>query len=210
MKVMVLHRSPLIARGLCLVLASAGIEGEEITWDGYKSLKATLDSIKPNVVLTDPLLPGIDSKRFISDVSVWNNEAVVGIISIDQSAAIVEDAVSAGANGYISLSLSDEEFVASLRLLATGQVVVTGPVVSSLADVAASVPATATGFSRLTGREAQIAELVASGLTNIKIADRLQLKDGTVKVHVRNIFRKLGIANRTELTRLAIRSGLIA
>jgi two-component system nitrate/nitrite response regulator NarL len=210
MKVMVLHRSPLVARGLCLVLESAGIEGEEITWDGYKSLKATLDSIKPNVVLTDPLLPGIDSKRFISDVSVWNKEAVVGIISIDQSAAIVEDAVSAGANGYISLSLSDEEFVASLRLLATGQVVVTGPVVSSLADVAASVPATANGFSRLTGRETQIAELVSSGLTNIKIADRLQLKDGTVKVHVRNIFRKLGIANRTELTRLALRSGLIA
>jgi len=63
--------------------------------------------------------------------------------------------------------------------------------------------------STLTYRENQIATLVAKGLTNGDIAGQLGLVEGTVKIHVRNIFRKLGLSNRAELTGFVLRSGLI-
>jgi len=209
MRVLILHRSPLIARGLGLVLNSAGIESVDHEWNDYTSLDAALRSVQPNIVLADIQIRGINSKRLISVISKSNIQTAIGIMSMDQSVDLVENAVSANANGVISLSVSDEEFIASVRLLAAGQVVVTGSKVTTLADVVASSRPHVVGRSGLTKRETQVVELVAKGLTNTDIADHLKLKDGTVKVHVRNIFRKLDLVNRTELTRFAIRSGLV-
>jgi len=209
MKILVLHRIPVVSHGLHSVLESAGIECSEHIWNGYRDLTVTLNSFEPNVVLADPGILGIDLKRLTATVSAWNKQATVAIISIDESSSVVNDAVVAGANGYISLSVSDEELIASLQLLAAGQVVAIGPPITSLANVASIANPLVADKSTLTYRENQIATLVAKGLTNGDIAGQLGLVEGTVKIHVRNIFRKLGLSNRTELTGFVLRSGLI-
>ncbi|MDA0596821.1 MAG: response regulator transcription factor [Chloroflexi bacterium] len=129
---------------------------------------------------------------------------------IDQTPGLLERAVASGANGFISLSMSKEDFINSLRLLAAGQVVATGADVTTLAHVAIAdtEPYSAESVRLLSRREVQIAGLIADGGSNKKIASQLDLAEGTVKVHVRNIFVKLGISNRSELTSFAIRSGL--
>ena len=121
----------------------------------------------------------------------------------------MNEAVASGANGYISLSVSDADLIASLQLLAAGQVVAIGPSITSLADVAIAALLSANDTTVLTDRENQVSILVANGLTNRDIADQLGLVEGTVKIHVRNIFRKLGLSNRAELTGFVLRSGLI-
>ena len=209
MKVLIFHRIQVVSHGLHSVLESAGIECSEDLWNGYRNLTVTLNSFEPDVVLADPGIPGIDLKRLTSTVSTWNKQATIAIISIDESSSILSDAVNAGANGYISLSVSDDELIASLRLLAAGQVVAIGPAITSLANVASTVNSSVSDKSTLTYRENQIATLVAKGLTNGDIAGQLGLVEGTVKIHVRNIFRKLGLSNRAELTGFVLRSGLI-
>ena len=209
MKVLIFHRIQVVSHGLHSVLESAGIECSEDLWNGYRNLTVTLNSFEPDVVLADPGIPGIDLKQLTSTVSTWNKQATIAIISIDESSSILSDAVNAGANGYISLSVSDDELIASLRLLAAGQVVAIGPAITSLANVASTFNSSVSDKSTLSYRENQIATLVAKGLTNGDIAGQLGLVEGTVKIHVRNIFRKLGLSNRTELTGFVLRSGLI-
>jgi DNA-binding NarL/FixJ family response regulator len=208
MKILVIHSIPVVSRGLYSVLESVGIECLESAWNGYRALTPTLNTFEPDVVLIDHQIPGLQLKRLTSTVAAWSKEATVAIISIDDPGSSVIDAVNARANGYISLRVSNEELVASLQLLGAGQVVAVGPTISTLADVASVRAISEDENFALTDRETQISILVAEGLTNGDIASQLELKEGTVKIHVRNIFRKLGLSNRAELTGFALRSGI--
>lgn len=208
MKVLVLHRIPVVSHGLRSVLESEGFKCQEEKWNSYGDLTVALNSFEPDVVLADPLIPGIRLKRLKSTITAWNKEAIVAIISIDESSDIVNEAVASGANGYISLSVSDEELIASVQLLAAGQVVAISPAITSLADVASTALPPTEDMSILTDRETEVSTLVARGLTNGDIASQLGLVEGTVKIHVRNIFRKLGLSNRAELTGFVYRSEL--
>jgi two-component system nitrate/nitrite response regulator NarL len=210
MNVLVIHRSPVVAQGICLVLKTASINSHWIDWDGPLAFADILESFKPDVVLVDPHVKGLDTGSAVTTVNASNNRTPVGVILIDQTPGLLERAVASGANGFISLSMSKEDFINSLRLLAAGQVVATGADVTTLAHVAIAdtEPYSAESVRLLSRREVQIAGLIADGGSNKKIASQLDLAEGTVKVHVRNIFRKLGISNRAELTSFAIRSGL--
>ncbi len=208
MKVLVLHQIPVVSHGLRTVLESEGIECQEETWSSYRALTVVLNSFEPDVVLADPQILGIRLNRLTSTITAWNKEAIVAIISIDESSDFVNEAVASGANGYISLSVSDEDLIASVQLLAAGQVVAIGPAITSLADVVSTALPPTEDMSILTDRENEVSTLVASGLTNGDIASQLGLVEGTVKIHVRNIFRKLGLSNRAELTGFVYRSEL--
>ncbi|NQW21475.1 MAG: response regulator transcription factor [Chloroflexi bacterium] len=211
MNVLIIHRSPVVAKGICLVLKTAGVNALSEDWENTQALKAVLESFEPDVVLVDSQITGLDSGHFVSTVKDCNKETSVAIISIDQTPSLMDDAINSGASGFISLATSSDDLVASLRLLAAGQVVATGSEVTTLADVVTvSIGSSSQEFLKsLTRRETRIAEMIARGLTNNGVAKNLDLTEGTIKVHVRNIFRKLGISNRTELTGFVIRSGLI-
>ena len=209
MKVLVIHRSVVVAEGLCSVLKAAAMIPVVAEWDGYQALTVVLESSEPDVVLVDPQISDMDSSRVVSTVSAWNRDPPVGFMSIDQTPALMENAIGAGASGYLSLSGNAEEFVSSIRVLAAGHVIVAGPTATTLADVASSLTLSPEDRRTLTRRETQIAELVAMGLTNSDVAYKLDLSEGTVKIHVKNIFRKLGMSNRAELTGFALRTGLV-
>ena len=123
------------------------------------------------------------------------------------STSFLPVAVESGARAFLSLNLPVEELVRDLELAAAGQVVVSGPAASSLADLV-SKPPDRSGLPGLSDRETEVVYLVAQGFTNRKTAEALHLTENTVKVHLRNIYRKLELRNRHELIVYAHREGL--
>ena len=200
MNVLVIHRSQVLAHGLCKVLEEADITSESTQWTNDRTFASQLRTFEPDVVLADPQIEGLNLGQLVDAVSTWNDETPVAIVSVDQAPDLMQAGVSAGASGNISLDSTPAEFAASLELIAAGQVVASGVDISTLADVAVAHRSNPIEISLLTDRESLVAKFVAIGLTNGAIAEQLGVSEGTIKVHNRNIFRKLGISNRAELT----------
>lgn len=197
----------MVARSLVELLQGFDIKAAELTWTSYSRLKQELVNNKPDVLLVDPMIKSLDPIQFISEVESAVDTSV-SMMAVDGSSERLDEAVVAGASGFISLDTSVEDFINSLKLLSQGNVVATTPAETTLADIAVQSPSLESSRSKLSAREMEITELVASGLTNRELADRFELTEGTVKVHMRNIFRKLQISNRAELASFAHMSGI--
>jgi DNA-binding NarL/FixJ family response regulator len=115
-------------------------------------------------------------------------------------------AMNAGAEGFVSKASGGEVLLEAVRLVLAGGTYVTNEALGD--DNARSDP---TGpFAALTRREQDLLGLIAQGKTNKEIALDLGIREPTVKVHVKSIFRKLGVFNRTQAARLALDSGMVA
>lgn len=201
-----------MATGLKLLVESAGDSCQVYDRDPARSVRGILDETQPDVVLVDPEFPNVNLDEVTRAARQRTEVTAVAVISGAEDPEYVDAAVESSAHGFVSLRSSPEEFVSSLRLLAEGHMVVTGPEVETLADLATGESPHSRADSQtgeFTPREAGIAELVAKGLINRELAERLDLAEGTVKVHLRNMFRKLGVSNRAELAAYAQRVGIV-
>ena len=201
-----------MAIGLKLLVESAGDCCQVYDWEPAGSVGSVLDETHPDVVLVDPEFPKINLEEVTRAASQRSEVTAVVVISGAEDAKHVDAAVEAGAHGFVSLRSTPEEFLSSLRLLAEGHMVVTGPEAETLADLTTEESSDGRADSQtgeLTPREAEIAALVARGLISRDLAERLGLAEGTVKVHLRNMFRKLGVSNRAELAAYAQRVGIV-
>ena len=115
-------------------------------------------------------------------------------------------ALAQGASGYVVKSINPLDLPSTVRQVVEGTVY--HPRGRGVDGAIGGVPQTAAQASGLTERELSILKLVAEGLSNLEIANRLFVTEQTVKFHLSNIYRKLGVANRTEATRYAYRNGL--
>ena len=207
-----MHRSPVVPTGLKLLVESAGDSCQVYDRDPAGPVDTILDETHPDVVLVDPEFPQVKLGEVTRAASRRSEVTAVAVISGAEDPEYVDAAVESSAHGFVSLHSTPEEFVSSLRLLAEGHMVVTGSEVETLADLAAGESPHGRADSQtgeLTPREAEIAALVATGLINRDLADRLGLAEGTVKVHLRNMFRKLGMSSRAELAAYAQRVGIV-
>jgi two-component system nitrate/nitrite response regulator NarL len=148
-------------------------------------------------------LPGVTGLEILSIVNSENlSTRLVFFTASDESG---ETVISAAAGGYslISRDVSPEALVRALRLVAEGQGQLQLP---SSEQVGSREQSTITenALTTLTDRERQIMRLVSEGLSNKEIGRRLNITDGTIKVHLHHIFQKLEISNRTVLAALAI------
>ena len=121
--------------------------------------------------------------------------------------AFLRVAVDSDARAFLSLDAQVEELVRDLELAASGQVVVSSPAARPLADLVYRPP-DRPERQWLSDREVEVVYQVAHGSTNREVAEALNLTENTVKVHMRNIFRKLELRNRHELIAYAHRKGL--
>jgi len=168
----------------------------------------------PHVVLMDirmPVLDGIDATRLIcSDPSLERTRVlVVTTFDLDE---YVYNALRAGASGFLLKDTRPRELLHAIEVVAAGDAMIAPNITRRLiAEFAGrrDPEAAPTELSELTGREREILDLVARGLSNAEIADRLVISPLTAKTHVRNILRKLGCRDRAALTALAYESGLI-
>ena len=213
MNFLLAHRNASMAHALTLMLEEHDdieVVGTVTKARGILPLAA---ETKPHLVLVDPLLPELDLEGLVSGLDQSTPSTGVVVIDGTNDPAHLQDAVESGARAYVSMDGEPEWVIRSLCSAAEGRVVIAGPGTGSLADmldVDASGSTRERGpAGRLTDREIEVVNLVTEGATNDEIAETLIVTQNTVKVHLRNIFRKMEVRNRQQLTAHAIRSGLV-
>lgn len=163
---------------------------------------------RPNVALLDinmPGLNGIDAGRIIIDR--FPRVSVVILTAYDY-VQYVREVVRMGAKGYLLKTASVDEIAAGIRKAHTGEPVLDPSITKQLFE-AFGTHGTAQ-FSRITPRELEVLALIADGLSNAVISERLFITQKTVETHIGSILSKLGASNRTEPVRTASELGLVA
>jgi DNA-binding NarL/FixJ family response regulator len=176
---------------------------------------AEVERTRPDVVLMDvrmPRMDGIEATQRISEMpDVDSRVLILTTYDLDE---YVFRGLRAGASGFLLKDVAPEELVHAIRVVAEGESLLSPSVTRRLIeefvrtpDRTAAVPAE---LETLTDREREILVLIAHGLTNEEIAERLYLSMATVKTHVNHVFAKLRVRDRAQAVVLAYESGLVA
>ncbi len=181
--------------------------------DGEQAVVA-IASLKPDVVLMDIRLPRLDgieaSRRVAADGGLAGTRVV--ILTTFETDEYVFDALRAGASGFLVKDTDPAELLRAIRVVASGEALLSPSVTRRLIeDVVARRPerTAAPGLDTLTPRELEILALVASGLSNDDIADRLVISPATAKTHVSRVMGKLDARDRAQLVVVAYEAGVV-
>ena len=171
-----------------------------------------VSATRPRVVLVDAGLGDHDGHRLVEDIRQAAPEARVIVMDLLPVPEDVVEFVKRGASGFVMKDATVDDFVQTIRLVAEGREVLpsvlTGTLFSQLAQHAAGRPAAGViGAVRMTRREREILGLIADGLSNKEIAQRVHLATHTVKSHVHNILEKLALHSRLQLAAYAHKAG---
>ncbi len=158
---------------------------------------------QPDVVLLDLRMPEVDGLVSLDQIKRRYPHIKVIVLSVATDQKLIENVLKRGASAYIVKSVNPVDLPSAIRQ-AVDETVYTA---IGLPDDSASSAVKATG---LTDRELAILGALARGLSNAAIAKELWVAPQTVKFHLTNIYRKLGVANRTEAARYAYQQGLVA
>ncbi|MGY8871273.1 MAG: two-component system response regulator NarL [Pseudomonadales bacterium] len=173
--------------------------------EGIKAAKET----EPDLILLDlnmPNINGIETLKMLRDEEVTSR---VIVFTVSDNEEDVVAALKAGADGYLLKDMEPEELLESLRQAALGKVVISDKLTTLLAQALQSGRSSnKSDISSLTPREKQIIKLIAGGLPNKLIARKLNITEGTVKVHVKHLLKKLRLRSRVEVAVWAVQEGL--
>ena len=167
----------------------------------------------PTVVLMDIRMPRMDGIEATRRLMSGGDAARVLILTTFGLDDYVYDALRAGASGFMLKDAPPEELLAAIEVVARGDALIAPAVTRSVIEEfvrrspAPSPPAPV--LDELTAREREVLALLARGLSNAEIAERLVVSDGTVKTHVAHVFSKLGLRDRVQAVILAYESGVI-
>jgi DNA-binding NarL/FixJ family response regulator len=183
--------------------------------DGRQAVELTAVT-RPDVVLMDIRMPEMDgleaARRIAADPGLAETRILV--LTTFELDEYVFGALRAGASGFLLKGGEPAELLAAIRIVAAGDALLAPSVTRRLIDAYAETPAVeraeVEGLEELTARELEVLGLVAEGLNNAEIADRLVLSPLTAKTHVSRILMKLGARDRVQLVVTAHQAGLVA
>ena len=198
----------LVRTGFRLILESEpGFEIVGEAGDGTGAL-TLIARTKPDVVLMDVRMPGMDGIEATRRVGPPTRVLVLTTFDLDE---VVWEAIRAGAAGFLLKTAPADDLVRAVRVVAAGDSLLSPSITRRLIEEFAARPVARepVGLGELTGRELEVLQLVARGLSNAEIAAALVVEQSTVKSHVASLLAKLGLRDRVQAVVLAYESGLV-
>ncbi|GII82306.1 DNA-binding response regulator [Sphaerisporangium siamense] len=210
LRVVVADDQALVRSGFGMILTADGIEVVAEAANGMEAV-AAVRRTAPDVVLMDIRMPemgGIEATRRIVAGSVGGTRVLIlTTYDLDQ---YVYAALTAGASGFLLKDVTPEHLVAAVRLVRSGDALLAPSITRRLVErFTRRDQAIHRDLSALTPRELEVLRLMATGLSNAELADRLILSPATVKTHVAHILAKLALRDRVQAVVLAYEIGLV-
>jgi DNA-binding NarL/FixJ family response regulator len=211
-RVVLVDDHEMVIEGLKAMLAAfrsrVRVVGQAVGAEGAMSV---ILGFTPDVVLCDVRMQGSSGLDLCRTVREHDPERKVVLLSVYEDEQYLFQALRAGASGYLLKRITGEELVAQIERAYAGEIVIDPGMAARAADTAARLqrdeywPGVRQG---LTQRESEILSFMVSGLSNRAIAARLVISDETVKSHLRSIYRKLQVRDRTTAVATALREGI--
>jgi DNA-binding NarL/FixJ family response regulator len=213
-RIVVADDHQVVRNGFAELLASQeDLEVVATAADGAEAVQVCRE-LRPDIVLMDVRMPGMDGIEATRQLAADGNAPRVIILTTFDLDEYVYDALRAGASGFLLKDVTAERLFDAVRVVANGEALLAPGVTRRLIrDFAAMRPksddASRAALAGLTPRETEVLRLVADGLSNPEIAERLVVTEETVKTHVSRVLRKLGLRDRTQAVVMAYESGLV-
>ncbi|WP_184556378.1 response regulator [Streptomyces paradoxus] len=214
LRAVIVDDQALVRTGFRMILLSDGIEVVGEATNGGEAV-AMVRRTRPDVVLMDIRMPEMDgieaTRRIVADGSTQTRVIILTTYDLNE---YVYEALSAGASGFLLKDVSPDQLVASVRLVRANDALlapqITRRLIERFSPRADVKPMLHRDLSGLTTRELEVLRLLATGLSNTELAERLTLSTATVKTHVARILSKLGLRDRVQAVVLAYETGLIS
>lgn len=183
--------------------------------NGREALEHALES-RPDIILMDITMPEMDGLEATRELKRLWPEAVVLALTVHEDKVYFMEMLAAGASGYLTKQAASDELVQAIHTVAQGHVYLQPALARWLIEdyqrLAAEKPSqaeNAVGLEVLSEREREVLELVAQGLNNAEIGERLELSPKTIARHRERIMNRLNLHSRTDLVKFAIKTGLV-
>ncbi len=211
--VMVVDDHEVVREGLVRILEKqGGIRVVAVARSGEEAL-SKVEKFAPDVVIVDIQLPGINGIEVIRRIKKSHPEIEAITLTVYDDEEFAMQAIKAGAIGYVIKDAAKEELVKAVLAAAGGETLISTSVARKLLDEMGSPGARKRPRSEdaagLSQRETDVLKLMARGYNNRQIADLLFISELTVKVHIRNIFKKIKVTDRTNAVLYAIEKGIV-
>jgi DNA-binding NarL/FixJ family response regulator len=212
LRILIADDHQLIVEGLRIVLDQDDMEIVGVATNGRQAVEMTLE-LKPDILLLDIRMPDMDGIQALAQIKSARSDTSVIILTSFNNPEYLARAIALGAAGFLSKESDPRQFPELLRAVADKEAIVDLELLQAAfkelqgkthEDIVTPVTA-----PQLTPQEQRVLGLISEGLSNAAIADVLSVSINTVKSHVYNILRKLGVSDRTQAAIWAMRNGII-
>lgn len=211
MRVVLIDDHALVRKGLEQLLESRGVEVVASVGTGAEGLTVS-QQLSPDIILLDVKMPDMSGLEVLAKLRAIGVQSPILMLTMSRDESDLQAALRAGAQGYLLKDMDPEDLVPALQDAVRGDNVVAKELIGSLTRLVQgaqkNTPSPATPLSDLTPREQEILRHLAEGHSNKAIARKLYITDGTVKLHVKSILRKLGVRSRVEAAVMAVEHDL--
>lgn len=214
MRVLLIDDHTLVRKGLEQLLQSRGVEIAASVGSGREGVEQVLD-LKPDIVLLDMKMPDMNGTETLKQLRAAGVTIPILMLTMSREEQDLQSALRNGAQGYLLKDMDPEDLVPALQDAIRGNNVVAKELIGSLTRLVqgqsgkqTAKPSSTDLLGELTPRELEILKHVAEGQSNKAIGRALEITDGTVKLHVKSILRKLDVRSRVEAAVLAVEHGL--
>ena len=209
-RVLICDDQPLVRAGIRTLLGTQpDIEIVDEAADGAAAVAAA-DRFRPDVVLMDIRMPGMDGITATRRITEGETAPRVLVLTTYDQDEYVFEALAAGASGFLLKDARPEDLIAGVRSVAAGDALLAPSVTRTLIGLFAHDRRTEDPLGALTHREREVLQLVARGLSNLDIATSLHITEHTVKTHVAKLLNKLDLRDRVHAVIFAYEHGVIA